>query len=661
MYLISQLWSYLALAFLLGALLGYLLWRWCGRPRIESQYERQRKDLISRLGLLEEERNKFTGAATQAEAENGKLRAELARIRASAGDASSKSLLFQEADEKLKTELAGVRQRVSGLSGDAEKHQREAADAHKALDAEKAAAKDREEKLIAALATAKRAADEAARKHNDELKKAQEHAAAEAIKKHTDDVSRTRGELAARYAEELKKAHETSKQHEAKVQSLMQADTHAKKAIEDVKVHHASELKKAQEHATSEAAKKLADELAKARAAADEAARRNADEGKKAREAALTEAHAKHVQDLKAAREAAAAEADRHHAEELKKAHDIAKQHEAKVLLLTQADAGAKQEIEEAKTRHAVELKKVQEHAAAEAAKKHADQMAKARATADEALRRNTDEGKNARETALTEAHAKHIQDLKAAREAATAEAAKRHAEELSRLKREGETTAARHAEELKTARHAASTAVSAAALQIAAASKSEAKPTLASSHSPAHVSAPKGGKADDLKLIWGVGADIEKLLNTHGIYHFDQMAHWNDNDVAWFDALLPEFHGRAVREKWVEQAKKLASGWRPEREIGDKPTDLLTGPRGGKADDLKLIWGVGPKIEVMLNKAGIYHFAQIASWTGRELEWVDSQLGDFAGKAVREKWIEQCKKLASGWRPSSDVGDKPE
>ena len=42
-------------------------------------------------------------------------------------------------------------------------------------------------------------------------------------------------------------------------------------------------------------------------------------------------------------------------------------------------------------------------------------------------------------------------------------------------------------------------------------------------------------------------------------------------------------------------------------------------------------------------------------------LEWVDSQLGEFAGRAVRDKWVEQCKKLATGWRPASDVGEKPE
>jgi hypothetical protein len=90
---------------------------------------------------------------------------------------------------------------------------------------------------------------------------------------------------------------------------------------------------------------------------------------------------------------------------------------------------------------------------------------------------------------------------------------------------------------------------------------------------------------------------------------------------------------------------------------IGDKPADLLSGPRGGKADDLKLIWGVGPKLEKMLNGAGIYHFEQMAKWTDRELAWVDSQLGDFAGRAVRDKWIEQAQKLSAGWRPSKEAG----
>ncbi|HRK25332.1 MAG TPA: NADH dehydrogenase subunit E, partial [Beijerinckiaceae bacterium] len=90
-----------------------------------------------------------------------------------------------------------------------------------------------------------------------------------------------------------------------------------------------------------------------------------------------------------------------------------------------------------------------------------------------------------------------------------------------------------------------------------------------------------------------------------------------------------------------------------------DKPP-VLTAARGGKADDLKLIWGVGPKLEKMLHGMGIFHFDQIAAWTDKQLAWVDENLEGFYGRAERDKWIEQSKKLATGWRPENSVGDKP-
>ncbi len=79
-------------------------------------------------------------------------------------------------------------------------------------------------------------------------------------------------------------------------------------------------------------------------------------------------------------------------------------------------------------------------------------------------------------------------------------------------------------------------------------------------------------GKADDLKLIWGVGPAFEKLLNKTGVWHFDQIASWSAADIKHVDALLKGFQGRIARDEWVKQAKKLAKGWRPDNEIGDKP-----------------------------------------------------------------------------------------
>ncbi len=78
------------------------------------------------------------------------------------------------------------------------------------------------------------------------------------------------------------------------------------------------------------------------------------------------------------------------------------------------------------------------------------------------------------------------------------------------------------------------------------------------------------------------------------------------------------------------------------------KPATLRAA-RGGKADNLKEIKGVGPKLEKMLNEMGFYHFDQIAAWTTSELAWVNENLSGFKGRAGRDNWVEQAKILASG------------
>jgi len=84
--------------------------------------------------------------------------------------------------------------------------------------------------------------------------------------------------------------------------------------------------------------------------------------------------------------------------------------------------------------------------------------------------------------------------------------------------------------------------------------------------------------------------------------------------------------------------------------ELGDgqKPK-TMTAARDGKADDLKLIKGIGAKLEDMLNGMGFFHFDQIADWTSAELAWVDNNLEGFKGRASRDEWISQARILASG------------
>jgi NADH-quinone oxidoreductase subunit E len=90
------------------------------------------------------------------------------------------------------------------------------------------------------------------------------------------------------------------------------------------------------------------------------------------------------------------------------------------------------------------------------------------------------------------------------------------------------------------------------------------------------------------------------------------------------------------------------------------KPMNLLAAPRGGKGDELSLIWGVGDKLAEKMNALGVWHFDQIASWSPAEVQWFEEAMEGFRGRIGRDKWIEQCQKLASGWRPESDVGERP-
>ena len=74
----------------------------------------------------------------------------------------------------------------------------------------------------------------------------------------------------------------------------------------------------------------------------------------------------------------------------------------------------------------------------------------------------------------------------------------------------------------------------------------------------PKGLKAAKKGKADDLQIIEGIGPALQKLLNDLGIFQGDQIAQRGMAEIAWIDANLKGFKGRATRDKWVAQAKLI-------------------------------------------------------------------------------------------------------
>ena len=70
---------------------------------------------------------------------------------------------------------------------------------------------------------------------------------------------------------------------------------------------------------------------------------------------------------------------------------------------------------------------------------------------------------------------------------------------------------------------------------------------------------APRDGKPDDLKKISGVGPKLEGILHENGVYHFDQIAAWGKDEIAYMDDQL-SFKGRIERDDWLGQAATFAA-----------------------------------------------------------------------------------------------------
>ncbi|MBB4190201.1 NADH-quinone oxidoreductase subunit E [Rhizobium aethiopicum] len=94
-----------------------------------------------------------------------------------------------------------------------------------------------------------------------------------------------------------------------------------------------------------------------------------------------------------------------------------------------------------------------------------------------------------------------------------------------------------------------------------------------------------------------------------------------------------------------VKSASEPTPASQPKPDVKVKPVQ-----RAAKADDLKLIAGIGPKLEQVLNTKGIRGFAEIAAWTDDDIARLDAELG-LSGRIARDDWIGQAKVLAGRGR----------
>ncbi len=175
----------------------------------------------------------------------------------------------------------------------------------------------------------------------------------------------------------------------------------------------------------------------------------------------------------------------------------------------------------------------------------------------------------------------------------------------------------------------------------------------------------------DDLKVISGIGGKMEKLLNSFDIQSWEQLAALTEEEVQKVDDALAEFPGRIKRDEWVLQAQEImANGHvpldkkakKPKKQPSAKPanSDWRSGttqfgtPGSSHRDDLKAINGIGPVLEKTLNEFGVQSWEQLAELSAEDVDKVDQAIA-FPGRIAREEWVAQAKALVERYPDRSE------
>jgi predicted flap endonuclease-1-like 5' DNA nuclease len=108
-----------------------------------------------------------------------------------------------------------------------------------------------------------------------------------------------------------------------------------------------------------------------------------------------------------------------------------------------------------------------------------------------------------------------------------------------------------------------------------------------------------------------------------------------------------------ALRKRLVEYrvAQRFGTQSKPTAGSAEPITHSTpaTGRSGSKVrphqkDDLKQIHGIGPVMERVLNRMGMFTFRQIAAWNERDVEHMASELNTFPDRIRHDNWIDGAK-----------------
>ncbi len=148
----------------------------------------------------------------------------------------------------------------------------------------------------------------------------------------------------------------------------------------------------------------------------------------------------------------------------------------------------------------------------------------------------------------------------------------------------------------------------------------------------------------DDLTLIKGIGRFIEQKLNELGLFTYEQIARLDDEAIEWLTAAIEFFPGRIKRDDWVGQAARLQAIKEENPEALNPAAVFPNNPT-----DLKVIEGIGPKIEALLKKNGIGDWKTLSETEVEKLYEILEQGGDRFRMHDPSTWPLQAELAANG------------
>jgi predicted flap endonuclease-1-like 5' DNA nuclease len=167
-------------------------------------------------------------------------------------------------------------------------------------------------------------------------------------------------------------------------------------------------------------------------------------------------------------------------------------------------------------------------------------------------------------------------------------------------------------------------------------------------------IPAATAASKDDLTLIRGIGSFLEKKLNNLGIYTYEQISKFDDEMIIDVTAAIAFFPGRIQRDDWVGQASRLMEIKSAHPEALGKAAIFPNNPQ-----DLKIVEGIGPKIEKLLKKAGIGTWEDLAKAKKKALQKVLSDAGDAYRIHDPATWPDQAKLALKGeWEKLKEYQD---